>query len=183
MAAIRDVFEINPKNKVTEDIEAGFVPMASICDGFNNSFVYTPRKWNEIKNGFTHFADGDIAVAKISPCLENRKSMILKDLPNGIGSGTTELLVFRSNAVYPEYGLMFFKSDNFIKQCVGTFNGVVGQQRIGKNIVEDIPMPLPPYKTQIRIVNEVNRLFETLDQVSSNLENKIFHQWRFGVPE
>ena len=66
MAAIRDVFEINPKNKVTEDIEAGFVPMASICDGFNNSFVYTPRKWNEIKNGFTHFADGDIAVAKIS---------------------------------------------------------------------------------------------------------------------
>ena len=171
MAAIRDVFEINPKNKVTEDIEAGFVPMASICDGFNNSFVYTPRKWNEIKNGFTHFADGDIAVAKISPCLENRKSMILKDLPNGIGSGTTELLVFRSNAVYPEYGLMFFKSDNFIKQCVGTFNGVVGQQRIGKNIVEDIPMPLPPYKTQIRIVNEVNRLFETLDQISSNLAN------------
>lgn len=171
MAAIRDVFEINPKNKVTEDIEAGFVPMASICDGFNNSFVYTPSKWNEIKNGFTHFADGDIAVAKISPCLENRKSMILRDLPNGIGSGTTELLVFRSNAVYPEYGLLFFKSDKFIKQCVGTFNGVVGQQRIGKNIVEEIPIPLPPYKTQIRIVNEVNKLFENLDRISSNLVN------------
>ena len=145
--------------------------MASICDGFNNSFVYTSRKWNEIKNGFTHFANGDIAVAKISPCLENRKSMVLKNLPNGIGSGTTELLVFRSKVVYPEYGLLFFKSNDFIKQCVGTFNGVVGQQRVGKNIVEAIPFLLPPYKTQIRLVNAVNRLFEILDQISSNLSN------------
>lgn len=152
-------------------MEAGFVPMASICDGFNNSFVYTPRKWGEIKNGFTHFANGDIAVAKISPCLENRKSMILKELPNGIGSGTTELLVFRSSVIYPGFGLLFFKSDNFIKQCVGTFNGVVGQQRIGKNVVEEIPIPIPPYETQIRIVKEINQLFETLDQVRSNLVN------------
>ena len=169
IAVIRDVFEINPKNMADGEMEAGFVPMTSICDGFNNSFVYTPRKWDEIKNGYTHFCNGDIAVAKISPCLENRKSMILKNLPNGIGSGTTELLVFRSKVIYPEYGLLFFKSDNFIKQCVGTFNGVVGQQRVGKNIVEEIPFPIPPYEAQIRIVNEVNRLFEALDQISSNL--------------
>lgn len=147
------------------------MPMASICDGFNNSFIYTPRKWDEIKNGFTHFANGDIAVAKISPCLENRKSMILKNLPNGIGSGTTELLVFRSKVIYPEYGLLFFKSDNFIKQCVGTFNGVVGQQRVGKKIVEEIPFPIPPYKTQMQIANEVNRLFVILNKISSNLTN------------
>lgn len=152
-------------------MEAGFVPMASICNGFNNTFVYTPRKWDEIKNGFTHFANGDIAVAKISPCLENRKSMILKNLPNGIGSGTTELLVFRSKVIYPEYGLLFFKSDDFIKQCMGTFNGVVGQQRIGKKIVEEIPIPIPPYKAQMKIANEVKRLFDTLDQINSNLAN------------
>lgn len=154
---------------VDGEMEAGFVPMASICDGFSNSFDHTTRKWREIKNGYTHFCNGDIAVAKISPCLENRKSMILKNLPNGIGSGTTELLVFRSKVIYPEYGLLFFKSENFIKQCVGTFNGVVGQQRVGKNIVEEIPFPIPPYKAQIKIVNEVNRLFEALDQISSNL--------------
>ena len=171
IATINDVFEINPKNKADGDMEAGFVPMASICNGFNNTFVYTPRKWDEIKNGFTHFANGDIAVAKISPCLENRKSMILKNLPNGIGSGTTELLVFRSKVIYPEYGLLFFKSDDFIKQCMGTFNGVVGQQRIGKKIVEEIPIPIPPYKAQMKIANEVKRLFDTLDQINSNLAN------------
>jgi len=171
IAAIHDVFEINPKNIADGNTEAGFVPMASICDGFNNSFIYTPRKWDEIKTGFTHFANGDIAVAKISPCLENRKSMILRNLPNGIGSGTTELLVFRSKVIYPEYGLLFFKSDNFIKQCVGTFNGVVGQQRVGKKIVEEIPFPIPPYNAQMQIANVVKRLFKTLDQINSNLVN------------
>ena len=169
VAAIRDVFEMNPKNNADEEIEAGFVPMASIADGFNDSFDCTSRKWKEIKNGFTHFADGDIAVAKISPCLENRKSMILRNLPNGIGSGTTELLVFRSNAIYPEYGLLFFKSDSFINHCVGTFNGVVGQQRVGKNIVEDILIPIPPLEEQKRIVKKVNALFGLLNEIESNL--------------
>ena len=171
IAAIHDVFEINPKNIADGNTEAGFVPMASICDGFNNSFIHSTRKWDEIKNGFTHYANGDIAVAKISQCLENRKSMILKNQPNGIGSGTTELLVFRSKMIYPEYGLLFFKSDNFIKQCIGTFNGVVGQQRVGKNNVEEIPFPIPPYNAQIQIANVVKRLFESLDQVNSNLAN------------
>ena len=171
IAAIRDVFDINPKNEADGDTEAGFVPMASICEGFNNSFVYTQRKWDEIKTGFTHFANGDIAVAKISPCLENRKSMILKSLPNGIGSGTTELLVFRSKVVYPEYGLLFFKSDYFIKQCVGTFNGVVGQQRVGKSIVEEILIPIPPLNMQRDLVRQINELFDNLDNILVNLPN------------
>ena len=169
VTTIKDVFEINPKNKADEEIEAGFVPMASIADGFNDSFDYASRKWKEIKNGFAHFADGDIAVAKISPCLENRKSMILKNLPNGIGSGTTELLVFRSHAVFPEFGLLFFKSDSFINHCVGTFNGVVGQQRVGKNIVEDIHIPIPPLNEQKRIVKKVRDLCSLLVEIESNL--------------
>ena len=47
-------------------------------------------KWGEIKKNHTHFANGDVAFAKISPSFENRKSMVLKELPNGIGAGTTE---------------------------------------------------------------------------------------------
>lgn len=107
----KDAFEINPKNKAQDDTISGFVPMASIMDGFNNSFTFENRNWGQIKSGFTHFADGDVAVAKISPCLENRKSMILNGLPNGIGAGTTELLVFRSKLLLPEFSLMFFKSN------------------------------------------------------------------------
>ena len=172
LTRIKDVFEINPKNKASDNIQAGFVPMASIHDGYSNKFHYDVKQWGEIKSGFTHFADGDIAVAKISPCLENRKSMILRDLPNGIGAGTTELLIFRSTILIPEFSLLFFKSDNFIKCCTGTFNGVVGQQRVGKSIVEDIHIPIPPLNIQRTIVQRVQEWFNCLDNILVSISNE-----------
>ena len=172
LTRIKDLFEINPKNKASDDIQAGFVPMASIHDGYSNKFHYDVKQWGEIKSGFTHFADGDIAVAKISPCLENRKSMILRELPNGIGAGTTELLIFRSTILIPEFSLLFFKSNNFIKCCTGTFNGVVGQQRVGKSIVEDIHIPIPPLNIQRTIVQRVQEWFNCLDNILVSISNE-----------
>ena len=165
ITCIKNAFLINPRNKAEDVNNAGFVPMTNICDGYFNRFTYETKKWAEIKTGFTHFADGDIAVAKISPCLENRKSMVLNNLPNGIGAGTTELHVFRPLCVTQSYGLWFFKSDYFINQCVSTFNGVVGQQRVGKNIVEDILFPLPPLAEQHRIAAKIEELFSSLNNI------------------
>ena len=166
---IKSIFTINPKNKVLDDVIAGFVPMTNIADGYSNEFRFEPRLWGDIKKGFTHFAEGDIVVAKISPCLENRKSAIVTSLPNGIGAGTTELFVFRSQCVLPEYGLYFFKSDLFISHCVGTFNGVVGQQRVSKSIIECIKFPLPPLSEQKRIVDAVHTAFTKLDIIMESL--------------
>ncbi len=166
---IKEVFTINPKNKVLDNINVGFVPMVYIDDGYSGTFKYEKRKWNDIKAGFTHFADGDIAVAKISPCLENRKSMILKNLPNGIGAGTTELYIFRCLNVNPKYALYFFKSDSFIQQCIGTFNGVVGQQRVARRIIEEIRFPLPPLSEQLRIVTKIEELFSILNIIATEL--------------
>ena len=169
IATVADVFEINPKVQTSDDIDAGFVPMANICDGFNNAFSFETKKWAKIKNGFSRFADGDIAVAKISPCLENRKSVILRGLPNGIGSGTTELNIFRSPVVVPEYGLIFFKSDEFIKKCAGSYNGVVGQQRVSRSLIENMQFRLPPVKEQQRIVMVVEKYFAVIDRIDKSL--------------
>ena len=166
---IKSIFTINPKNKVADDVIAGFVPMTNIADGYSNEFRFEPRLWGHIKKGFTHFAEGDIVVAKISPCLENRKSAIVTSLPNGIGAGTTELFVFRSQCVLPEYGLYFFKSDSFINHCAGSFNGVVGQQRVSKSIIESIKFPLPPLSEQKRIVDAVHTAFTKLDTIMESL--------------
>ena len=162
---INEVFTINPKNKVLDNINAWFVPMAYIDDGYRGTFKYEKRKWADIKISFTHFADNDIAIAKISPCLENRKSMILKNLPNGIGAGTTELYVFRPLCVNPKYALYFFKSNLFIQHCIGTFNGVVGQQRVAKNIIKEIIFPLPPLPEQQRIVSKIEELFALFEKI------------------
>ena len=169
LAKVKDVFAINPRNKAEDNTIAGFIPMTLIDDGYSNTFSYEKRKWESIKTGFTHFADGDVAVAKISPCLENRKSIVLRDLPNGIGAGTTELHVFRSSVVVPEYALYFFKSECFISKCVGTFNGVVGQQRVGKNIIEEIQIPIPPINEQKKIVSTIETIFTQLNTITAEL--------------
>ena len=166
---VKDAFMINPKTKADDDMEAGFVPMSNIQDSYKNKFSFEPRTWGNIKKGYTHFENGDIVVAKISPCLENRKSAVMTGLPNGIGAGTTELNVFRSDYVHPLYGLFFFKSDYFISQCVGTFNGVVGQQRVSTKIIEDIAFPVPPRSEQERIIKKVSKLFQILDCISAEL--------------
>ena len=167
---IKNVFEINPKTQADDNLDVAFVPMANISDGYRNLFTYDKRKWRSIKSGFTHFQNGDIAVAKISPCLENRKSVVFSSLPNGLGAGTTELHIFRSLGIDVFYALYFFKTNNFINQCVGTFNGVVGQQRIGKAIIENISFPLPPLSEQKRIVCKIEDLFSLINIVDKQLE-------------
>ena len=165
ISTIGEVFTINPKTHVEDDTEAAFVPMTCVSDGYSNTFEYECRKWGDIKKGFVHFQENDVAVAKISPCLENRKSVVFHDLPNGIGAGTTELNVFRCVEILPEYALFYFKSEMFIGSCAGTYNGVVGQQRVAKSFIQELPIGIPPYKEQLRIVSKVNNLFSQLDMI------------------
>ena len=170
VCSVKDIFQINPKINISDDLDAAFVPMANIEDQYNNKFVFESRKWGDIKRGYTHFQDGDIAVAKISPCLENRKSVVLNNMPNGIGAGTTELNVFRSEIVNSLFGLYFFKSNHFISKCVGTFNGVVGQQRVATKTVEEIDFFLPPINEQCRIVAKIEEIFTVLDSIKESFE-------------
>ena len=170
ISTVGEVFTINPKTHVEDDTDAAFVPMTCVSDGYSNTFEYECRKWGDIKKGFVHFQENDVAVAKISPCLENRKSVVFHDLPNGIGAGTTELNVFRCEEILPEYALFYFKSQMFIGSCAGTYNGVVGQQRVAKSFIQELPIGIPPYKEQQRIVSKVNDLFSQLDMIKKSLQ-------------
>ena len=98
---------------------------------------YEIRKWGEVKKGYTHFQERDIVVAKITPCFENKKSAIMRNLPNGYGAGTTELHVIRpfSGYVLAEYLMLIFKSDWFVEAGVSNFTGTAGQQRIPKDFI------------------------------------------------
>ena len=82
---------INPRNNIDDNTEVSFVPMASISEGYANSFVSDSRLWRKVKTGYTHFAENDIGIAKITPCFENKKSVVFTGLINGYGAGTTEL--------------------------------------------------------------------------------------------
>lgn len=166
----------NPKNEVSDELDVAFIPMTRVADGFRNQHTFEIKKWKEIKKGFTHFADGDIGVAKITPCFQNRKSVIFSELKNGYGAGTTELSVVRvvNNMLLREYLLWFFKTDHFISNGVKSFTGTAGQQRIHKDYLSTCLIPLPPLSEQKRIVTKIEELLPYIDryeQAWSKLED------------
>jgi type I restriction enzyme S subunit len=165
-----DIAEINPKNKLDDDLEVSFIPMNLIEAGYSNRHGQESRSWKDVKKGFTHFAENDVALAKISPCFENKKSAIMRNLKNGYGAGTTELFIFRPLGVMEaNYLLWIVKSDNFIQAGTGNFSGVVGQQRLSREVVENYPIPLPPLAEQSRIVAKIEELFTELDSILQNI--------------
>ena len=159
---LSNVAQVNPKNDAPDSTIAAFIPMEKIDATYLSSYSYAERKWGEIKSGFTHFANGDVAFAKITPCFQNRKSMILKDLPNGIGAGTTELKVLRPyvNTLSVEYLLFFLESPYFIEEA--TFKGTANQQRIISGYMESKLFPLPPLKEQKRIAEKVKDVYKRI---------------------
>ena len=170
-ARLKDVFIINPRNKLDDDLDVSFIPMPLIDDGYSGKHTAEVRPWKEVKTGFTHFAEGDIGVAKITPCFENRKSTIFENLSNGYGAGTTELHILRpyGPTILAQYLLAYVKSDYFIENGKQTFAGAVGQQRISKEYVEGAYFPIPPIKEQERIVHQISMVFEYLNMISDAL--------------
>jgi len=157
-ARISNIFQINPKNICNDELEVAFIPMEKLSAGYGSNYSYEKVKWSKIKKGFTHFANGDIAFAKITPCFQNRKSAVFDKLPNGIGAGTTELKILRTFAetINRFYLLYFLKSPYFIEGAI--FKGTANQQRIISGYLENKLFPLPPLKEQQRIVEEIEEL-------------------------
>ncbi len=162
---------INPRNSLADHTEVSFVPMPLIQEGYSNAHTFDTRNWKDVKTGFTHFAENDVGVAKITPCFENKKSVVFKNLCNGFGAGTTELHIIRTfdNMVYPEYLLWCLKTDSFISGGINAFSGAVGQKRIGKDFISDYLIPIPPREEQDRIVKKINEIFSFVSHIEKSL--------------
>ena len=162
---------INPKNSISDDTVVSFVPMTLIQDGYANEFTFEQRKWGEVKKGFTHFAENDVGFAKITPCFENRKSVVFRGLCNGYGAGTTELYILRTfpDTIMPEYILYIVKTESFLVGGKQTCAGVVGQQRISKDYVCDYLVTVPPLNEQVRIINKCTEIMTMLYNIEKSL--------------
>ena len=159
---LKEVLMLNPRNSIDDNTEVGFIPMTNIHAGYQNRFEYTCRKWKDVKKGFTHLAEGDVAFAKITPCFQNRKSMIVKSVKNGFATGTTELIVLRpyADTIEPKYLLWFCKSSYFIDDA--KMKGTAGQQRVTVDYTPNKLIPLPPKDEQKRINSRIMELFNAL---------------------
>lgn len=173
-----DLGEINPRNQVEEDSEsvvmATFVPMAAVSEVHSIAITGDVRPWSEIKKGYTHFANGDVLLAKITPCFENGKSAVVRGLVHNIGSGSTEFHVFRpiSEDVNPAYVYLFVRSPLFRAKGEASMTGTAGQKRLPTDYFALCPMPLPPTEEQSRIVAKVDELMALCDQLEAQQQQR-----------
>lgn len=170
------IAEIGPRNNnVTDDTRVSFVPMPLISTSHEGEHGQEDRLWSEIKKGYTHFANGDIALAKITPCFENSKAAVFKELVSGVGAGTTELHVARpfSKDLEPLYVLLYLKSPIFLNVGKTKMTGSAGQKRVPTNFFAENPFPLAPLNEQKRIVAKVDELMALCDQLEQQQENSI----------
>ncbi|HIG94297.1 MAG: type I restriction enzyme, S subunit [archaeon GW2011_AR13] len=158
-----DICEINPKKseigKEDNNLEVSFVPMADISE---HSIHFKPkeiRRIKEVYKGYTYFMEGDILLAKVTPCFENGKSGICKNLKNRIGFGSSEYHVLRpTKNILPELVYYVISSETFIKLGEKQLTGTGGLRRLPKYFVDNFKIPLPPLPLQQKFANIVEKV-------------------------
>ena len=140
-----------------ETTKVSFVPMADI--NMNSEFFVAKeeRQISEVLSGFTYFKDDDILLAKITPCFENGKAGIARNLTNGVGFGSTEYIVIRANTdvVYPEWIYYHINSTDFILEGKNYMTGTAGQQRVDINYVKQYSIPVPALEVQKEVLDKI----------------------------
>lgn len=188
--ALEDIAIFKPaKDEVKSmpgETDVSFVPMADI-NTFDASF--TPkenRKLSEVLSGFTYFKDNDILLAKITPCFENGKAAIARNLTNGIGFGSTEYIVIRANTslVYPEWIFYHINTPEFIEGGKAFMTGTAGQQRVDINYIKQYLIPVPSLDEQKKILDQISyeqSLIEPSKQLikvfTEKIETRIKEVW------
>ena len=156
-----DCAVFNPKHPADADrsTEVSFVPMPAVSESTGTVEAQEVRRLSEIWTGYTHFRNGDVIFAKITPCMENGKIAVARDLHNGLACGSTEFHVLRPHdGVLADYLWRYLRQNTFRRDAEQSMTGAVGQRRVPANFLRNTVLPLPPSGEQQRIVAKIDSL-------------------------
>jgi restriction endonuclease S subunit len=155
---LRTLTLINPLTKfkgLQDEDEVTFIPMENVSeDGAINTSLNRTVAGSK---GYTTFAENDLLVAKITPCMENGKTGVARNLTNNYGYGSTEFHVFRpkSDEINIDFLHAFFHANFFRQNAKLTFGGSAGHQRVPPDFFQKLVLPIPPIPVQKEIVDEI----------------------------
>lgn len=151
---------VNPSKteikRLSNETEVSFVEMASVSDrGYISNKV--TKSLEELRTGsYTYFAENDIIIAKITPCMENGKCAIATDLSNGIAMGSTEFHVFRCMPQILNGYLFALLNNDYVRSIAQkNMKGSSGHKRVPETFYKDMMIPLPPLDVQEKIAKEI----------------------------
>lgn len=184
------VSQINPKKPqdLDPDTLCSFVPMEYVDDYFGIITEATTRQVKQVEKGYTYFHNWDVLFAKITPCMENGKCAIARNLVNGIGFGSTEFHVVRPKRdVTSEWIFYFLRQHSTRQEAARHMTGTAGQQRVPTRFLQEVMIPLPPLPEQKRIAailakaDRLRRLRRTARDLSDTYLQSVFLEM-FGDP-
>ncbi|WP_447612975.1 restriction endonuclease subunit S [Comamonas sp. C24C] len=159
---LRQVAKLSPSKQeishVDRTTEVSFLPMEAIGDDGSLN-LERMRPIGEVETGYTYFREGDVSLAKITPCFENGKGAIMSGLTGGAGFGTTELIVARPRMeqISSTYLHRLFTSWPFRRMGEAAMYGAGGQKRVPDNFVRNFAIGIPPLEEQAAITIFLDR--------------------------
>lgn len=165
----------NPKkseiSSLDKETEVSFIPMALVSETGEVELSQT-RKLDSVWNGYTYFREGDVVFAKITPCMENGKGALMKNLTNGIGFGTTEFHVLRPiNGISTSAWIYHLTmQDSFRKKAEQNMTGSAGQKRVPSDFFERYKLVIPPIDLQTQFAQIVEKTEALKSQYQQSLQ-------------
>jgi len=177
--ALGDVCEYRPpkseaKARLRESDLVTFLPMEDL--GIDQKYVIGRQKktLGDVGGSYTYFAEGDVLLAKITPCFQNGKLGIARDLDNSVGFGSSEYIVLRpGKQLDAEYLYYFLSREDFRHEGRSRMGGSVGQQRVPVDFVLGERLLLPPLPEQHRIVAILDKAFAAIATAKTNAEKNL----------
>lgn len=154
-----------PGQEFPDDAKVSFVPMRAVEKRTGRINLSMTRSYSGVRKGYTPFINGDIIFAKITPCMENGKVAVAKNLHNGVGFGSTEFHVVRliQDGGSAKFFFYFLLQEGVRKDARREMTGSAGQLRVPADYMRQLTVPLPPLVEQRRIVAKIEELFARLD--------------------
>lgn len=175
---LRFVALLNPSKseatKLDRETEVSFLPMEAIGDDGTLSLERT-RSIGEVEMGYTYFQEGDVTIAKITPCFENGKGAVMRGLFGGIGFGTTELIVARPilSHTISDYLHWIFISTPFRKLGQASMYGAGGQKRVPDDFVRNFAIAFPNAAEQKQITIFLDYEIAKIDTLTTEAQTAI----------
>ena len=176
---LSEVCQIKPpkseaRQRLASTDSVSFVPMEDLGIDQKQLVPTQTRSLADVAGSYTYFADGDVLLAKITPCFGNGKLGIASNLTNGIGFGSSEYLVFRPDVSLDKEWLYYFLSrETFRDEGAARMSGAVGHKRVSKEFIDGYPIPLPPLPEQQRIVGILDEAFDGIATAKANAEKNL----------
>ena len=175
---LKDITTLNPQYRGKELYNnVSFVPMESLRNG---SIDLKDISFAEGKGKYTYFGNGDLLVAKVTPCFENGNIAIADNLEHGIGFGSSEIFVLRMKKGFLNSYLFYLsQTSKFQDAACATMCGVGGLKRISPLFMRTYELDLPVLSEQQRIVEKLDTQLSSIDKRISVLEQQLDAYARF----